>query len=139
MGYVPNTDFLRIPSGEGAGGPVELMRWQRRFFRAALDPDGPDTILLSMPRGNAKTTTAALFLAYQLAAGPAEGQHYIVAPRIKQAGTLFSQMRRSLGLIEQPQAQDVPGGRFAVRRGSGGRWPHAPEPADRRRGGRAGS
>ena len=144
MGYVTDKSFLKIPSGEGKGQPFQPMPWQRSFFKAVQDPDGPATILLTLPRGNAKTTTCALLLAFLMVHGEAEANHYVVAPRVKQAGTLFEQMRRSLARSAGPtrtpatlQSPARPPGIAARQAGGQGacrvRLPAGPRSSGRRR------
>lgn len=50
-------ESLTVTQGDGAGGPLRLMPWQRELV-AAVESGAPE-IALSLPRGNAKSTTVS--------------------------------------------------------------------------------
>jgi len=51
--------FIVVPSGHGAGLPMRLHRYQRRIIRVAFSDAKVRSLLASLPRGNAKSTTVA--------------------------------------------------------------------------------
>lgn len=51
-------EYLVVPDGENQGQPFKLMDFQKHFIQHAFD-GGYSKSLLSMPRGNAKTTLIA--------------------------------------------------------------------------------
>lgn len=90
--------YLRVPRGHGALGPVRLRPWQRRIVRGALS-SGVRTCLVSVPRGNGKSTLAAVVGLYGLFADGVEGaQVLVVASDERQAGIVFNLARRMVEL-----------------------------------------
>ena len=51
-------EFIRIPRGAGVGKPMRLQPFQQEITRGAFAP-GIRTALISMPRANGKTGSAA--------------------------------------------------------------------------------
>lgn len=90
--------FLKVPKGKGARRPVKLRPWQRRIVRGALRP-GVRQALVSMPRGNGKTTLAACLALYGLFADRVEGAQVLtVASDERQARHVFNAARRMVEL-----------------------------------------
>ena len=56
-----------VTQGQGAGKPLQLMPWQRRFVRKAF-ADDVQTAALSVARGNGKSTLVAGLAVVQLQA-----------------------------------------------------------------------
>lgn len=94
---------LVVPKGHGAGKPVRLRPWQKDIIRALYDPTPrPRAGLVSIPRGNSKTTTAAMLAVYHLFAEPvASPQVLFVASDERQAGIGFNIARRMIELDER--------------------------------------
>ena len=94
---------LVIPKGKGAGKPVRLRPWQRDILRALYDPTPrPRSGLVSIPRGNAKTTLAAMLAIYHLFGEEvASPQVLFVASDERQAGIGFSIAKRMIELDER--------------------------------------
>ena len=89
---------LTITQGAGAGGPFNLLRWQRRFIRGAFRP-GVSEAALSVGRGNGKTTLLAA-CACAAIDGPLRepyGQVTIVAASFEQGRILGEHVRAFLG------------------------------------------
>ena len=57
MRLIEYIESLQCTQGAGAGQPLRLMPWQRRFLRGAFGTDGDAA--LSVSRGNGKTTLTA--------------------------------------------------------------------------------
>src|SRR5690625_875360 len=79
---------LRVPKGTGALEPMKLRKWQQDIARAMYPATGrrPRQGLVSMPRGNGKSTLAAVFALYGLFADDVESaQVLIVASDERQA------------------------------------------------------
>lgn len=91
--------FLKVPNGYGAGKPLTYRPFQKEIT-AGLFPDDkprPSQGLVSMPRGNSKSTTAATLALYALFADGVESpQVLIVASDIRQAGIIFNICRRMI-------------------------------------------
>ena len=87
---IEGMERLTVTQGAGAGGPLVLLPWQKRFIRGALR-DGVSTSALSVARGNGKTTLAAA-LAIAFLAGPVRrprGEVLLVASSFQQATVAF--------------------------------------------------
>ena len=90
---------LNITQGAGAGEPMRLMPWQRRFLRSALAP-GRHRAALSVARGNGKSTLAAA-IAVSALVGPLakpRGETVLVASSFQQARIVFEHARAFLDL-----------------------------------------
>lgn len=74
-------EFVVVPKGVGAGEPFELRDWQVDLVRELFPTSGrPRTGLVSLPRGNGKTTLAATIALYELfASGTVSPQVMVVA------------------------------------------------------------
>lgn len=92
--------YLLVPKGKGARRPVRLRKWQRDIIRAVLTP-GVRQAVVSMPRGNGKTTLAACLALYGLFADGVEGAQVLtVASDERQARHVFNAARRMIELNE---------------------------------------
>lgn len=94
---------LIVPKGHGAGKPVRLRDWQRDILRALYDPTPrPRAGLVSLPRGNAKTTLAAMLAVYHLfGEDVASPQVLFVASDERQAGIGFGIAKRMIELDDR--------------------------------------
>lgn len=93
--------FLVVPSGHGQGKPVILREFQREVTEGLFPDDRPrpSSGLVSISRGNSKSTTAAIYGLYAaFADGVMSPQILIVASDIRQAGIIFNIMRRMIEL-----------------------------------------
>ena len=74
-------EYVVMPKGVGAGEPFELRPWQIEIVKGLFPVVGrPRTGLVSLPRGNGKTTLAALLALYELfASGTISPQVMVVA------------------------------------------------------------
>src|SRR5690625_1473545 len=91
--------FLRVPKGTGALEPMKLRKWQQDIARAMYPATGrrPRQGLVSMPRGNGKSTVAAVFALYGLFADDVESaQVLIVASDERQARIVFNPANRMI-------------------------------------------
>lgn len=91
--------YLVVPSGRGAREPFKFAAYQREIFRGLLPVNGkrPSQGLVSMPRGNAKSTTAAVLAAYFLFCDDREsGNVLCVAKDLRQAGIVWNKVRRMI-------------------------------------------
>src|SRR5690625_2987892 len=91
--------FLRVPKGTGALEPMKLRKWQQDIARAMYPATGrrPRQGLVSMPRGNGKSTLAAVFALYGLFADDVESaQVLIVASDERQARIVFNAAKRMI-------------------------------------------
>lgn len=89
--------FLIVPKGHGAGKPVKLRPFQKEIVRGAFGK-GIRTALVSMPRGNAKTTLAAMLGLAELFTGPESAEVLVVASDQRQASITFHAARRMIEL-----------------------------------------
>src|SRR5262245_50241855 len=92
-------ETLPVTAGPLAGSLFKLRAWQKRFIRAIYATDKQDhrkvrTGVLSMGRGNGKTTLAAMLGLCHLAGPLAErrGEVYSAANDRFQAGRIFNEM-----------------------------------------------
>jgi hypothetical protein len=85
-------DYLLVPKGTGAREPVRLRPWQVDLVRTVL-ADGVRQGLVSLPRGNGKTTLAAMLAVWGLFDGPEGAQVLTVASDERQAGSSGTQRR----------------------------------------------
>jgi phage terminase large subunit-like protein len=94
-------EYLTVTRGKGAKGPFRLRGWQTAILRRLLPASGrrPRQALLSMPRGNGKTSLAAVLGAYGLYAdGVESAEVVVVASDARQAGITLRQIARMVQL-----------------------------------------
>ena len=95
-------EFVKVPKGTGANGPFKLRGWQRDGIVKAMYPATglrPRQGLVSLPRGNGKSTLAAALALYGLFADGIEGaQVLVVASDERQARIVFNTARRMIEL-----------------------------------------
>lgn len=96
------SQFLKVPSGTGALEPFKLRKWQlNEIIRPMYPATGkrPRQGLISMPRGNGKSSLAAVLALYGLFADEIEAaQVLIVASDERQARIVFNMARRMIEL-----------------------------------------
>jgi phage terminase large subunit-like protein len=91
--------YVRIPKGKGARQPMKLRPWQREIIHGLFDEVRPRQALVSLPRGNGKTTLAAAIALYGLMADGVEGAQVLcIASDERQAGIVFGLARRMVEL-----------------------------------------
>jgi len=93
--------YLVVPSGKGALEPFRFAKYQKDIFRGLLPQRGkrPTQGLVSFPRGNAKSTTAAVLAAYFLFADDRQSTNVLcVAKDLRQAGIVWNKVRRMIEL-----------------------------------------
>lgn len=96
--------YLSVPRGTGALKPFVLRPWQVDIVRGLYDRPRPRQALLSMPRGNGKSSLAAALALYSLFGNREQGaQVLVVASDQRQAGIVFNLASRMLDL-SQPLA-----------------------------------
>lgn len=76
--------YLSVPKGRGAGKPVRLMDFQKDIIREMYS-EGVHMGLVSLPRGNGKTSLAAMLALAELFIGQISPEVLVVAPTLKQA------------------------------------------------------
>lgn len=87
------------PKGTGAGEPFILRPWQREIVDGLFDDPRPRSGLVSIPRGNGKSTLAAALGLYGLFGdGEASPQVLVVASDERQAGIVREIARRMIEL-----------------------------------------
>jgi phage terminase large subunit-like protein len=94
-------DYLKVTRGKGARGPFRLRGWQKDIVRRLMPTSGPRPrqALLSLPRGNGKTSLAAVLGAYGLYAdGVESAEVVVVASDARQAGITLRQIARMVEL-----------------------------------------
>lgn len=95
-------EYLTVTRGKGARRPFRLRPWQKRQIVARLFPGfgpRPRQGLISMPRGNGKTTLAAVLAAYGLFAdGVESAEVVVVASDARQAGITLRLVARMVEL-----------------------------------------
>lgn len=89
--------FCVIPKGTGALEPARLRRWQQSIIRQVLAP-GIRQGLVSLPRGNGKSTLAAFLGLWGLFDGPQGAEVLTVASDERQARIIFNAARRMIEL-----------------------------------------
>lgn len=97
-------EYLRVPRGHGALEPFRLRPWQREIVRGLYPARGarPRTGLVSLPRGNGKSTLAAALGLYALLADDEEGAEVLcVATDERQAKIVFNAARRMVELDDR--------------------------------------
>lgn len=93
--------FLKVPSGTGALEPFRIRSWQSKLIREFYPATGkrPRQGLVSMPRGNGKSSLAAVLALYGLFADEIESAEVlIVASDERQARIVFNMARRMIEL-----------------------------------------
>jgi phage terminase large subunit-like protein len=91
--------YLRTPKGTGARQPLRLRDWQRDLVAGLFDDPRPRQGLVSIPRGNGKSTLAAALGLYGLFADGVEGAQVLcVASDERQARIVFNAARRMVEL-----------------------------------------
>jgi phage terminase large subunit-like protein len=101
-------EYLRVTRGKGVRGPFRLRPWQKSIIAQLLPMSGPRPrqALLSMPRGNGKTSLAAVVGAYGLYAdGVESAEVVVVASDARQAGITLRQITRMVEL--EPRLAEV--------------------------------
>lgn len=97
--------YLKVPKGNGALGPVRLRPWQQEIVRSVLAP-GVRQGLVSIPRGNGKSSLAAMLgLSALLADGVEGAQVLTVASDERQARIVFNAARRMVELNDDLAAR----------------------------------
>lgn len=92
-------EFLRVTKGTGALELVRLRAWQKQLISQMFDTPRPRQGLVSIPRGNGKSSLAAMLAAYCLFADDVEGAQVLcVASDERQAGIVFQSVRRMIEL-----------------------------------------
>lgn len=89
--------YAVTPKGTGARKPARLRPWQKRIIRQVLAP-GVRQGLVSIPRGNGKSTLAAFLALWGLFDGPEGAQVLTVAADERQARIVFNAARRMVEL-----------------------------------------
>ncbi|KAB1662827.1 terminase large subunit domain-containing protein [Pseudoclavibacter sp. CFCC 13611] len=79
-------EFVVVPKGAGAGEPFKLRPWQVEIVKGLFPYRGgrPRTGLVSLPRGNGKTTLAAVLALYELFASETVSPQVMVAAGTEQ-------------------------------------------------------
>jgi phage terminase large subunit-like protein len=98
--------YVRTPKGQGARHRLKLRPWQRQIIRGVLDEPRPRQGLVSIARGNGKSTLAAAIGLYGLLADGVEGaQVCCVASDERQARIVFNSARRMVELDQDLAAR----------------------------------
>lgn len=91
--------FCFVPKGTGAKRRLKLRPWQQEIVRGLFDEPRPRSGLLSLSRGNGKTTLAAFLACYALFGDGVESAQVLAAASDeRQAGILFHAVRRMIEL-----------------------------------------
>ena len=101
-------EYLRVTRGKGVKGPFRLRAWQKQIVGRLLPGSGPRPrqSLLSLPRGNGKTSLAAVLGAYGLYCdGVESAEVVVVASDARQAGITLRQITRMVEL--EPRLAEV--------------------------------
>ncbi len=94
--------YLHVPKGTGARKRLRLRPWQRSIVAGLFDDPRPRQGLLSIPRGNGKSTLAAALGLYGLYADGVEGAQVLcVASDERQARIVFNTARRMVELDDR--------------------------------------
>ena len=102
------TDMLRVPKGEGAGGPFRLRPWQLEVVADLYPTEGtrPRQGLLSLARGNGKTGLAAVLGLYGLFADEIESPQVLVVASSEQTSKhVYNAARRMIELSPELEAR----------------------------------
>lgn len=76
--------YLKVPKGRGANKPVHLMEFQKDIIKTMYG-SGVHMGVVSLPRGNGKTSLAAMLALAELFIGQASPEVLVVAPTLRQA------------------------------------------------------
>ena len=90
---------LTCPRGTGAGKPFKVLPWQARFLKAVCD-ERPRISLLSIPRGNGKSTFIGA-VAAAIVGGPLAlpyVENIVVSNTMDNAGYIFDAAKAMLGI-----------------------------------------
>jgi len=90
---------LICPRGTGAGKPFKVLPWQARFLKSVCD-DRPRISLLSIPRGNGKSTLVGA-LSAAIVGGPLalpNVENIVVSNTMDNAGAIFDVAKAMLGI-----------------------------------------
>lgn len=90
-------EYLLVPKGHGALKPVKLRDFQKEIVVGSHAP-GIRTALVSIPRGNAKTTLAAMLGLAEMFVGPPSASVAVVASDHRQAKIMFNAAKRMVEL-----------------------------------------
>jgi phage terminase large subunit-like protein len=91
--------FVRVPKGTGARRRLKLRPWQKEIVHGLFDEPQPRQGLVSIPRGNGKTTLASALGLYGLLGDGVEGAQVVcVASDERQARILLNTARRMVEL-----------------------------------------
>ena len=86
--------YVTVPKGTGNRRRMRLRPWQKAIVHGLLDEPRPRQGLVSIPRGNGKSTLAAAIGLYGLLGDGVEGaQVYCVASDERQARIVFNTAR----------------------------------------------
>ena len=100
--------YLQVPKGVGARQPFRLRKWQREIVGGLYPTFGPRPRqgLISIPRGNGKTSLAAVLALYNLFADNVEGAQVLcVASEERQARIAWNAARRMVELSPELAAR----------------------------------
>lgn len=90
-------DYLIVPRGHGQGESVELQDFQQEITRGAFAA-GIRNALVSMPRGNGKTSLAAMLALAEMFVGQYSAEVLVVASDQRQANVTVKQAERMVKL-----------------------------------------
>lgn len=91
--------FVVVPKGTGARGPLLLRPWQRDLVGSVLDaPVQPRTAGWMLPRGQGKSTLVAALGLFDLMLGGEGASVVVAAVDERQAGIIFGTARRMVEL-----------------------------------------
>lgn len=99
--------YLSIPKGNGAGMPFKLRPWQVEIARGLMPARGPRPRagLVSLPRGNGKSTLGAALALYALLSDDIASPTILtVAADLRQASLVFMCARRMIELSPELSA-----------------------------------
>lgn len=98
--------FCTVTKGVGARRPVWLRPFQREVVHGLFDEPRPRSALLSLPRGNGKSSMAAYLCAYGLYGDGVEGAEVLcVASDERQANIVMGMVRRIIELSPELEAR----------------------------------
>lgn len=101
--------FIVVPTGHGRGKPMKLAAFQKRIIREVFRDQAVRSALVSLPRGNGKTSlSAALALFHLLDVRDDEPEVLAVASDERTAEVLLDMCRRMVALHPELAARVVP-------------------------------